>query len=553
MEDERLERRETDMPAHPDRGVIYDGDYFRGIPFLSYLHKENFATWCENKKIPSERIFDVRDFGARGNGRELDTEPIQKALDQAGRMEEENGGEAVVLIQDGIYTAGSLIVHAGTALFIDADAVLAASRNAAGMNENAFLAFKKADHCMLTGGGKILCNGEYYVHLPLHRPRLSPFPYTRVPEILYDKMGYPVDTIRYAYRSRIRYASDPYGTGEEETKRPAYSVWFYDCHDVTIENIVIEDALDWSLVLDHCRDVSVTDTIINDNRHVANTDGIDIMNSRDVTIQHCFISSADDGICIKSPRVSSGEGEAAARRIQQARNEVKEGERGTAVHNIRVQDCTVTTVMNGIKIGTETWADISGISVENCRLFLSDIFPGMTTGISIESCDGARVRNVTMKNIRMKQVVSPLYIGLNRRNKFGFLNPEDEEKRNAGGEISDVTLEGIDCVDAQLPSILTGYAETTGNGMRSGRLKNIHLHGFHVTYMDDEERVHVLNPVRENIEDYPESNAIGDVPACGLYIRHADNIDLSDMEVRPRSQNTRPVLSSEDVENLTMH
>lgn len=41
--------------------------------------------------------------------------------------------------------------------------------------------------------------------------------------------------------------------------------------------------------------------VIDDNRHVANSDGVDINASDNVLVDHCFISCADDGIVIKNP------------------------------------------------------------------------------------------------------------------------------------------------------------------------------------------------------------------------------------------------------------
>ena len=49
----------------------------------------------------------------------------------------------------------------------------------------------------------------------------------------------------------------------------------------------------------------------------------------------------------------------------------------------------------------------------------------------------------------------------------------------------------------------------------------------------------------ENVRDYPENNAFGDVPAYGFYIRHADRVTLEDWEVIPRTMNTREALVRE--------
>ncbi|MBE6005133.1 MAG: hypothetical protein E7232_13850 [Lachnospiraceae bacterium] len=569
---------EKDKVKYPECGVIYDGDYYRPLPFSDYIHKETLEEWLTRKEIVNPIIIDPRDFGAVPDGQTLSTEALQAAADEAGK-------DSIVVfhIAGGHYVSGSLRIHSGTILYIEADSAIAASKNPDKMNPTAFISFDKAEKVILTGGGKVICNGEYYVNLPLNRPRLTPLPYTKVPPVLFDKMGYPVDTIRYAYRSRIRYAGDPYSVNEDgndvsiERYRPAYSVLFSHCKDVEIENIIIEDAMSWTLVLDNCEHVKIRDTVINDNRHVANADGIDIMNSSDVSINHCFISSADDGICLKSPRIRSGEGAEAEKLRREASVRTDTGKRKTGCRDIKVRDCTVVSVMNGIKIGTETYFDIEDIDISDCRLMLPDIYPGMTGGIAVESCDGALIRKVRIRNITMDKVVCPLMILLNKRNKYGFHNDDDKRERENGGEIRNVLIENVRATDAEIPSLITGFmyrqsnrkenqmsdtpltaamcrdlsagddsvTETTEGTLTERRIKDTVIRNFEVIYNDNKESISFKNSVAENVDDYPESNAFGDLPAYGLYIRHADNVKLENVHIKPRSMNTRPEIVKE--------
>ena len=67
----------------------------------------------------------------------------------------------------------------------------------------------------------------------------------------------------------------------------------------------------------------------------------------------------------------------------------------------------------------------------------------------------------------------------------------------------------------------------------------IRIEGFHVVYRDDAEEIHLLPEIHENVDEYPENSAFGDVPAYGLFIRHAPEVSLSDIDITPRSMNTR--------------
>jgi polygalacturonase len=46
--------------------------------------------------------------------------------------------------------------------------------------------------------------------------------------------------------------------------------------------------------------VTIENFVINNNRHVANSDGIDLMQTSNAEIRHCFLSCADDGIVLKN-------------------------------------------------------------------------------------------------------------------------------------------------------------------------------------------------------------------------------------------------------------
>lgn len=513
-----------DRATYPDHGVIYDGDYYRAIPVSEYLSAEPLPT----EESGGRRIFDIRDYGAVGDGATLCTEAFQAAIEAL----EGNGG-GILLVAGGLYCTGTVKLPDRCTLWIDRDSAICASRDLDNY-EDALVSCTGGRDIAIKGGGRIIGNGEYFVYLPLKAPLTAPLEETFLPPYLYDAMGYPVNTIRYAYRSRIRYAEDRYQEGLPPIRRPMYTVWIRGCENVEISNIMIEDALDWTLVLDCSSQVKVEDVVINGNRHVANTDGIDIMGCSQVEIRHCFVSCADDGICVKSPRRQGHDGINVADAHVPMRD----------TRDVHISDCTVMSVMNCFKIGTETYFDIENITVENCRFLLPDIFPGAVSGISIESADGSNIRNVTVRGIEMDRVCCPVFICLNMRNKFGFDGPEDEERRRFGGSIRNISISDIRALNVEVPSIITGFAAKGEKVVR--RVENIRIRNFKAAYRDNREVLNLKEEVHENLTDYPENNAFGDVPAYGFYIRHAADALLENVEVIPRTMNRRPCILRED-------
>ena len=521
--------RTKEKISYPELGHIYPGDYLENIPYHEYIDRDQLLP-------EGKRVFDIQDFGAVPDER-LNTEPIRLACEAC-----RDAGGGVVLAAGGAYKTGTVRLYGNTILFIAPDGELRASRNGEDMiarmpgtqdfgaesSGGAFILAVDAQDVTITGGGVIHGNGEWFVHEPRKKPALTPFPTTMLPtraQAKTSEINTVPGSVRTHYRERIRYAEDKYGEDKPVLRRPSAMVWLLRCQGVRIDNVILRDSMCWTLHPEACDGVTVKNVVIDDNRHVANTDGVDISGCSRVMVEHCFISCADDGVCVKNPVYTK-----------------------RASEEIEVKNCTVCTVMNGFKIGTGTRRDIRHVTVENCDFIMPDIYPGSVSGVSIESCDGSRVEDVTVKNIRMKNVLCPLYILLNRRNQAKEPYSEDSETLYWGGHIARVKIEGLSAKNAELPAILTGYADKTKDGKTVRRaLEDIQISDYNVQYRDNEEILHLPETFEEFLTDYPESNAHGDVDACGIWVRHADRVKLENIQVTPRTMNTRETIKLYDV------
>ncbi len=518
---------QTEHISYPELGHIYPGDYFPDIPYDDYIDRR--------QELPAgERVFDIRDYGARP-GNELNTEEIRSACEAC-----RDAGGGVVLVAAGQYRTGTVRLYDNTTLFVASDGELIASRNADDLiswidgtqdfgeesSGGAFILAVDAKNVTLTGGGRISGNGEWFVHEPREKPALTPFAVTMLPaRDQSDQINTVPGSIRTFYRERIRYAEDKYGEGKPVLRRPSAMVWLLRCENLRVENLILHDSMCWTLHPEASDRILIRNVVIDDNRHVANTDGVDISGCSHVEVDHCFISCADDGLCVKNPVFT-----------------------GRASEEIWLHDCTVCTVMNAFKIGTGTRRDIRRVRVENCDFIMPDIYPGSVSGISIESCDGARVEEIIVRNIRMKNIQCPLYLVLNRRNQANEPYSEDPQAVYWGGSLRDIRIEHISAENAELPAILTGFEDWTRQGKRIRKaIQDIEVSDYQVAYRNSQEIIRLPRAFDEFLTDYPESNAHGDVDACGLWIRHADRVTLKEIHVTPRQGNTRPVIKMYDV------
>jgi len=129
------------------------------------------------------------------------------------------------------------------------------------------------------------------------------------------------------------------------------------CQDLEIAGISFGHSPNWGLHMLGCERVLVDRVRIRNYMDVPNCDGIDPDRCRDVEIRNCDIACADDAIVIKTSEQSEDFG---------------------VSRNIVVKDCVVTSRDSGLKIGTETFGDISKVLFERCKVASSGRGPTIT-------------------------------------------------------------------------------------------------------------------------------------------------------------------------------
>ncbi|KKX33162.1 glycoside hydrolase family 28 protein [Rhizobium sp. LC145] len=146
------------------------------------------------------------------------------------------------------------------------------------------------------------------------------------------------------------------------------------CKDVRLEDIEVIDSPMWTLHFVNCEDVHVSRVTVSNNRRLPNTDGIVLDACRGAVIEDCVVSTADDGICLKTSMAPNG------------------GAIGSC-ENIVVRRCTIESQSCGLKIGTESHGDFTNVVFEDCRIRNSN------RGLGLFSRDGGRISNIRFSRI----------------------------------------------------------------------------------------------------------------------------------------------------------
>lgn len=476
---------------------ITEGDVFDTVypfDFSSYYPEENYI---HPQTVPTENVFDIRNFGAS-----VEKKDNSACINACMKAAASTGG--TVLVQGGEYRTSTVFLQSGVTLFISCNSALIARRDGQNFQHKALLYGENLEHVTLTGGGKLKGEGHLFGRKPLYDANLTePAPYIDVIELRRD------------YRAQLRFAHPSKYGG------PLYLV---NCKHVQADNFIIENSAYWTCRLQMCEDVQVRNFVISNNRNVANTDGFDVVGGKHLHFCHCFVSTADDGFVFK--------------------HALWLGSSGTMEH-IRVEDCEVISRTNAIKIGTETTYAICNITVENCKLMMTDLYPGAVSGISIEACDGSAVTNVLVKNIEMHRCTCPIFIRLGNRNRAAEVTAESANAVEYGGKkakggavpravfnhksrIEAIRIEHVQAEEAELPLILAGYRQ----GLRTKRLKNITLKDIDITYANRPERVDKRLFIPEYAKVYPECWRFRNLPAYGIWARHVENLTLQNVCVK---------------------
>ena len=254
--------------------------------------------------------FDVRAYGAKGDGVARDTAAIQAAVDAACAA-----GGGTVEFAPGTYLTGSVWLRDNVDFHVGHGAVLKGSPDpadycASNCCPQNSASSKKGDN---TSGGHLLL-GVGVRNVTLRGPgkidgNSSAF--------LLDKSGN-----RYPDKKALPF-------------RPAQMVWFVDSADIRIVDVELADAPYWSCFLLNCDRVWIRGCHVHTERlryHTFNGDGIDVDRCRWVTISGCRIDTADDCITL---RASSGS------RLADPRD----------CAYVTVSDCNLSTSCNAIRPG----------------------------------------------------------------------------------------------------------------------------------------------------------------------------------------------------------
>lgn len=439
------------------------------------------------------QIFSILDFGAIGDGKSLNTTFINNAINACA-----SAGGGMVYMPPGVYLSGTAILKSNVTLYLEAGATLLGSTNLADYsarsgpsadadaNQKHLVFARDAENVGLAGLGKIDGQGPAYW---ASSGRIPPPP-------------------EDAWRDVIAY-------DWKHLPRPSPMLEFYNCKNLRIEDVRIENSPGWTLRPIHCDGVFISGITIKNPVYGPNTDGIDPTCCQNVFIYDCLIDTGDDAICLKS--------------------ENPYGEPLRVSKNITITNCVLSGCCNGLKFGTVTYGGYENIVFTNSVIFNDDVplNSRIIAGIAVEMVDGGWIDGVLISNIRMQRVRTPIFI------RRGNRKPRPD---GTPGTLRSVMIENVHASDSILTSSVTGIS---GFDVEDVTLSNIRIDS-----QENGKSKWVGRKIPETESVYPEARQFGRLPSYGFYCRHVTGLRLRNIEFTCGKEEERPAIICNDVKNL---
>jgi len=464
-------------------------------------------------EVSGGNYFNVRSFGAAGDGTNLDSPAINKAIDACAEA-----GGGTVLVPAGTYLSGSIHLKSNIHLLIDAGAIILGAPQT--MNAYDFTEpwtnnpYQDGGHCYFHNS---LIWGENLTNVFITGSgMINGGDLQRGDKWLDEMCGFPTSGTN---KSKTFGAEVKDGAIRLGNKAIALKL----CRNVLIRDITIFHGGHFAVLVTGCDDMTVDNVTMDTDR-----DGIDIDCCRNTTVSNCRINSPnDDGLCPKSSYALGKN--VITENLTIVNCQVSGFKEGTLL------DGTMIETTNGtgrIKFGTEANGGFRNVTVDNCT-FRS------CRGLALEEVDGGILENMTINNITMMDVKAyPIYITTGNRNRGPDVT--------APGRIKNILISNV---------IATGVPAASGieiMGLPGQPIEGVHLENIRLVSNGGGTNMGVAYLPKELGTNYPEPGRIGIMPAYGLFARHVKNLELANITTSFMTNDVRPAMEFVDVNGLEM-
>ncbi len=448
----------------------------------------------------SAKDYRVSDFGAKADGVTINTCTIQKAIDF---INESGGGR--LIFETGNYVTGSIYLKSNVTLQLDRGATILGSTNPFDYIKDKKIGWMSMifavnqENIGITGKGTI--NGRGFI--------------TANNMVNYIERGIFTDPLKL--------------DRPNETNRPQ-NIYFRECQNVTVTGITLRDPASWNQTYDQCKNLYVDDIYV-DSKSYWNNDGIDVVDCDGVTIKNSYFDAADDVLCFKSHSPDH------------------------ICQNVVVDNCVGRSSANGLKFGTVSRGGFRNFKVTNLTIF--DTF---RSAITFAAVDGGEIENIVVDGVR----------SINTGNVI-FLRIGDRWSKGKKPYMKNITISNVYAevpfgkpdagynYEGPVEDLPRNISPASIVGLPDYKIQNVTLKNIEIVYPGAGNPLYAkrgltpaeLDSIPEMRTAYPEFSQFKELPAWGIYVRHAEGITFDNVTFTALKKDYRPSIVIDDVKGAT--
>lgn len=450
--------------------------------------------------VREAQAFDVRSYGAVGDGQTVNTASIQKAIDAC----HATGGGRVV-VPEGVFVAGSLRLKSRVTLKIDQGGILRGSPQ---------IGDYTVDTAPLHWGGFWKSSSSLWKQCLIYAEDAE--------QITIEGPG-TIDGQGGSERKVFPNHKDP--------RRPML-VRFERCRRIAVRDVTLLDPAVFTTFFVHSEDIAIERVTIR-SRKTPTSDGLDFDGCKRVRIADCDLDSGDDAIALKTLNPDWP-------------NE-----------DFEISGCRITSRWCAIRVGAESIGAIRRLNVRDC------VFTHCQGGIKIESNEGAQFEDLSFSGIEMKQVCQPFMVLASRfafsahsksvRPPVGRIrNVRFKDIRVLAGVAEYVGFKGYGGKDDSFERLCSAVVSLPGT-----RIEDVSFTNINITFPGGgaPELASRLD-VGELLESFNYKKWAmpfdGELPASALYLRHVKGVRLTNVRLAVEKPDARAFIAGDDVDGLTL-
>ncbi|WP_026528136.1 glycoside hydrolase family 28 protein [Butyrivibrio sp. VCD2006] len=453
-------------------GLLPDKEYE-----IKLIDADNFDSSDKVVTKPESVLFDVKDFGAAGDGIKNDTAAIQAAISSC----PVNG---TVYFRRGTYLTGPVFLKSNMRIWLDDGAVLVGDPD--------------RTHYPILSGMTLSTDEKSEYNLGTWEGN----PLSCFASLI---TGIEVENVSIFGRGMIDgNAGNSDWWVDPKKKRIAWRpnlVFLKGCKNITLQGITAVNSPAWAIHPYYSDGIKILGVKILNPDDSPNTDGIDPESCTDVNIIGVNISVGDDCIAIKSGK------------YYMAQNHYK------PTSGVVVRNCRLNRGHGSVTVGSECSGGVSDVKVSRC------IFDSTDRGLRIKTRRGrgtkSVVKNILFEHISMRGVRMPFTV-----NMFYFCDPdghseycqskEEMEVNEMTPSIRSIRARNIECKDVDV-SLLAVY------GLPESKVAEIIFENIKAEF----------KPVKDRTPEVPVMmDGLEKMSGKGIFVRNVRSLVIRDVSIK---------------------